>query len=266
MADKVGFIGAGNMAGAIVKSLLQKKVASPADLAVYDHHSAHYAAFETLGVRGAADLRALLAFADVIVLSVKPQNYADVLEELRGHMQGKIVVSIAAGISSAFIRQRLGEDAKVVLAMPNTPLLLGEGATALCPCPPISDADYKRVRRIFEAGGAVQDLPEEQMAAVISVSGSSPAYIYLFAKAVIDDAVRQGIDAGVAKALICQTLIGSARMLMESGKTPDELIQMVSSKGGTTIAALEAMRAGGFEQAVADGMEQCTRRARELGR
>lgn len=266
MTEKIGFIGSGNMAGAIINGLLRQEICPADQLAVYDHHSAHYARFEEHGVRGMETVRQLVEFADIVFLSVKPQNYDEVLQNIRPFANGKIIVSIAAGISSAYIKERLGDAAKIALAMPNTPLLLGEGATALCQCPPLADAEYAKVKAIFAAGGVVQNLPEDQMAAVISVSGSSPAYVYLFAKAVIAGAVEQGIDAAVAKALIAQTLIGSAKMLTDSGREADELIQMVSSKGGTTIAALEALYAHGFEQAVIDGMRQCTRRAKELGK
>lgn len=266
MTDKIGFIGAGNMAGAIINGLLRRGVCPAGNLAVYDHHSVHYARFTEQGVRGFESAEELVRFADIVFLSVKPQNYDEILQTVKGLTDGKIIVSIAAGISSAFIKERLGETSKLALAMPNTPLLLGEGATALCQCPPLADDEYQKVKAVFAAGGVVQNLPEEQMAAVISVSGSSPAYVYLFAKAVIEGAVRQGIDPAVAKALICQTLIGSAKMLTDSGKEPDELIKMVSSKGGTTIAALDALYAHNFEQAVIDGMEHCTKRAEELGK
>lgn len=266
MTDHIGFIGAGNMAGAIINGLLQRKVCAATQVAVYDHHSAHYARFESQGVHGVETIQQLVEFADIVFLSVKPQNYDEVLRLIQPFATGKIIVSIAAGISSAFIKERLGQSAKIALAMPNTPLLLGEGATALCRCEPLTDEEYNKVKSIFAAGGVVQDLPEEQMAAVISVSSSSPAYVYLFAKAVIAGAVEQGIDPAVAKALIAQTLIGSAKMLTDSGKEPDELIQMVSSKGGTTIAALNALYARGFEEAVLEGMRHCTKRAEELGK
>ncbi len=266
MTEKIGFIGAGNMAGAIINGLLDHEVCPAGNLAVYDHHPAHYERFTVRGVVGTGSVEELVRFADIVFLSVKPQNYDEVLRQLKGKTDGKIMVSIAAGISSTFLKQRLGASAKVVLAMPNTPLLLGEGATALCQCPPVSDEEYARVKAIFSAGGMVADLSEDQMNAVISVSGSSPAYVYLLAKAVIDGAVRQGINAETAKALFCQTLIGSAKMLMQTDKEPKDLIQMVSSKGGTTIAAMEAFYAHGFEETVIEGMERCTKRAEELGK
>lgn len=266
MTEHIGLIGAGNMAGAIVSGLLRQNVCPSEQIAVYDHHREHYAGFEKQGVHGLPTIRKLVDFSDIIILSVKPQNYGEVLQEIKPYATGKTIVSIAAGISSNFIKGYLGTDAKIALAMPNTPLLLGEGATALCQCQPLADEDYAKVKAIFAAGGIVQDLTEEMMAAVISVSGSSPAYVYLFVKAVMDGAAEQGIDRDVAKALICQTLIGSAKMLTDSGKSPDELIKMVSSKGGTTIAALDALYAHGFEDAILDGMQHCTKRASELGK
>ena len=267
MAEKIGFIGAGNMAGAIVEGILKKSVARAADLAVCNRTPEKCARFAQRGVRVMKSAAEVADSCGVIFLAVKPQNYDEVLAEIASHVDGsKILVSIAAGISSGYIKQRIGFDCKVVRAMPNTPLLLGEGATALCQCPPVSDAEFKRVADIFAAGGEVAVLPEDKMNAVIAVNGSSPAYAYLFAKAVIDGAVRQGIDAVTAKKLICRTLVGSAAMLMESGMEPDELIRMVSSPGGTTLKAMEALYEHGFEEAIIDAMARCTQRAEELGR
>lgn len=267
MAEKIGFIGAGNMAGAIIEGILKKGVACASDLAVCNRTPEKCARFARRGINVMKSAAEIAGYCGIIFLAVKPQNYDEVLTELATCVDGsKILVSIAAGISSGYIKKRIGFDCKVVRAMPNTPLLLGEGATALCQCPPVSDAEFRRVTEIFAAGGEVAVLPEEKMNAVISVNGSSPAYVYLFAKAVIDGAVRQGIDADTAKKLICKTLVGSAAMLMESGMTADELIRMVSSPGGTTLKAMEVLYEHGFEAAIVDAMERCTRRAEELGR
>jgi pyrroline-5-carboxylate reductase len=267
MAFKIGFIGAGNMAGAIIGGILSKGIAKPSEIAVYDISEQKRVEFKKSGVTVLNSIAETSAFADTIFLSVKPQNYEEVLAALSGCIDSsKLLVSIAAGISTAYIKDRIGFDCKVVRVMPNTPLLLGAGATAICLCPPVTKEEFTRVKGIFEAGGIVEVLPEEQMNAVISVNGSSPAYVYLFAKAVIDSAVRQGIDAQAAKSLICKALEGSARMLLESGKEPAELIKMVSSPGGTTLKALEALDEHGFESAIDDAMLRCTKRAEELGR
>lgn len=266
LADNIGFIGAGNMAGAIIEGILNKQVARPENLGVIDISFEKCEKFQKRGLNVFKSYEDIANFSDIIFLSVKPQNYEEVLAAIKGHTDGKIIVSIAAGISTGYIKSRLGSDSHVVRVMPNTPLLLGCGATAMCHVEPVTDEEFEKVRRIFEAGGSVAVLPEEKMNAVISVNSSSPAYIYLFAKAVIDGAVKQGIDADTAKDLIAKTLEGSAKMITSSGYTPDELIKMVSSPGGTTLKALEALYEHGFEGAIVDAMERCTKRAEELGK
>lgn len=266
MSNKIGFIGAGNMAGAIIEGILKQNVAKPQDIAVKDHNSDKCARFKNKGANVFDTYEGIAKFSDIIFLAVKPQNYEEVLIALKQYMNGQIIVSIAAGISTDYIKSQLGENCKVVRAMPNTPLLLGCGATALCHVTPVTNDDFAKVEKIFAAGGAVSVLPEEKMNAVIAVNGSSPAYVYLFAKAVINGAVEQGIDAETAKELIVKTLEGSAKMIKDSGDTTDELITKVSSKGGTTLKALEALYEYKFEDAIIEAMKRCTKRAEELGR
>lgn len=267
MAKRIGFIGTGNMAGAIIGGILKKEIARPAGITVYDIRAEKTAPYAQRGLKAASSIGALSDASDVVFLSVKPQNYEEVLAELAKSVRpSQIIVSIAAGISTSYIRSRLGSGAKVVRVMPNTPLLLGEGASALCRGEHVTEDEFDFVKDIFASGGVVEELPEDKMNAVIAVNGSSPAYVYLFAKAVIDEAAAEGIDAETAKRLISKTLVGSAKMLTSSGKTPDELITMVSSPGGTTLKALEALYEHGFEGAVADAMRRCTKRAEELGR
>ncbi|HEX3025745.1 MAG TPA: pyrroline-5-carboxylate reductase [Clostridia bacterium] len=268
MADRIGFIGAGNMAGAIIEGMIKSSVAIPENIAVYDLNSEKTSAFLSRGIQVKQSICEIASFSNILFLSVKPQNYEEVLSNLKDcfSVEKTILVTIAAGISSDFIKGFLGDGCKVVRAMPNTPLLLGEGATALCRCLPATDEEFDRVKKIFLAGGVVEVLDEDHMNAVIAVNGSSPAYIYLFAKAVIDGAENQGIDRQVATNLIAKTLIGSAKMLTDSGYGPDELIRMVSSPGGTTLKALEALYDHDFEDAILDAMERCTARAEELGK
>lgn len=267
MARTIGFIGAGNMAGAIIEGILNQKETEACNLVVCDRDPEKTARFASRGMHIAGNIPALAEKSDILFLAVKPQDYETVLGSLQGCVRpDQILVTIAAGISIGHIRARVGEQAKVVRAMPNTPLLLGEGATALCTLPPVTDEEFAAVRRIFEAGGLVSVLPEDRMNAVISVNSTSPAYVYLLAKAVTDGAQKQGIDFETARALFCKTLIGSARMLMESGRTPDELVRMVASPGGTTIAALQGLEEHDFAGAVVDAMLRCTKRADELGR
>ncbi len=266
LTDKIGFIGAGNMAGAIIEGIISQKVTKPENLGVIDISAEKCAHFKERGVNVFNTYEAIADFCNIIFLAVKPQNYEEVLKSLVGLTNGKIIVSIAAGISTGYIKSRLGEDSNVVRAMPNTPLLIGCGATALCHVAPVTDEQFLKIKQIFEAGGGVDVLPEDKMNAVISVNSSSPAYVYLFAKALINGAVKQGIDAQTATGLIVKTLEGSAEMIKSSGNTPDELIKMVSSPGGTTLKALDALYEHDFENAVIDAMERCTKRAEELGK
>ena len=264
MMKKIGFIGAGNMATAIIKGLIAQN-GTAENLGVFDTMAEKCQLMQEMGVSVYPSSPQLVRACDVIVLAVKPQNYAEVLAAVREQAStDKTFVSIAAGISIAYVRAALGCDCPVVRVMPNTPLLLKKGASALCPSDGISEEDRELVYRMFAGSGICEYISEEHMNEIIAVNGSSPAYIYLFAKSMADYAESCGIDREQAMNLICATLEGSAAMLRESGDSADTLIEKVSSKGGTTIAALEAMRARGFCEAIADGMAACTKRAEEL--
>lgn len=267
MNNKItGFIGAGNMATAIVNGILKHDANEAENLAVYD--TAKDKA-ELMGQKGIAVLgscKELAQRSDIIVLAVKPQNYPEVLSDIKDAVtESTVIVTIAAGISISYIRTRLEKNCPVVRVMPNTPLLLGKGASALCPSENISSEDLELVQRMFAYSGKAVTLPEEMMNAVIAVNGSSPAYFYLFAKAMIDYAVSVGIERETALALVCQTMEGSAEMLRSSGDSPETLIEKVSSKGGTTIEALKVLNDCDVPQAIADAMAACTKRAGELG-
>lgn len=266
MSKHIGFVGAGNMARAIIGGIIAKKVANANEVAVIDLDTAKCNAFKEKGINVFTEYKKLAEFCDVIFLAVKPQNYEEVLKELNGFTKNKTIVSIAAGISTDYIKSMLDSSTHVVRVMPNTPLLLGCGATAMCKVNPVTDEEFDEIRSIFEAAGTVDVLPEDKMNAVISVNGSSPAYVYLFVKAIVSGAVKQGIDEKTALGLVITTLEGSAEMLKNSGHTIDELITMVSSKGGTTLKALEGLYENKFEDIVVDAMDRCTKRAEELGR
>lgn len=266
-SKKIGFIGAGNMATAIINGILSNHAKTPDELWVFDPDQTKMALMREKGVQCAASCQALAAASDILVLAVKPQNYDEVLADIRDAVTDTtVIVTIAAGISIDYVRRGVARHCPVVRVMPNTPLLLGKGASALCRSDAISDEDFEEVYRMFALSGEAVLLPEEQMNAVIAVNGSSPAYVYLFAKAMADYAVSVGIDGKTALELICKTFEGSAEMLRSSGDTPDELIRKVSSKGGTTIEALKVLNDRGVPQAIVDAMAACTRRAEELGK
>lgn len=264
---KIGFIGAGNMATAIIGGLLRSGSADGEHITVFDVMPDKLAAMAgEKGVCTAPDAAAVVAASDITVLAVKPQNYAEVLESIRPSVTAeKVLVTIAAGISTDYIAKTIGVECPMVRVMPNTPLLLGCGATALSRRN-ISDEDFACVYDMFANGGETAILDESQMNSVIAVNGSSPAYIYLFAKAMVDYAVKEGIDSGAAMRLVCATLRGSAEMLEKSGDTPDVLIKKVSSPGGTTLKALEKLEEKDFYNAVIEAMDACTKRADELSK
>jgi len=265
--NKIGFIGAGNMATAIINGMLKNNVTRAENIFVFDLDVNKLNTMKEKGVNACATAVEVVENSRFVVLAVKPQNYAEVIEEIKNAVTAEtVMVSIAAGISISYVVSSLIVDCACVRVMPNTPLLLGCGATALCPSENITERDFAVVKSMFATSGVVQVLPESQMNTIIAVNGSSPAYVYLFAKAMCDYAQEQGIDANAAMELICATLKGSAEMLMRSGDTPDALIKKVSSPGGTTLAALEVLNNGNFYENIKAAMDACTRRAEELGK
>jgi pyrroline-5-carboxylate reductase len=264
---KIGFIGAGNMAGAILNGVIGTNTYPADHLFVFDLNREKCDAMAERGVRSFASAAELAASCDVIFLSVKPQNFQEVLESIRSSVtKEKLFVTIAAGISTDFIKTTVQCDCPVIRVMPNTPLLLGKGATAMCRSADVTEEQFDLIERFFAACGTVSVLDESKLNAVISVNGSSPAYVYLFVKAMMDSAEQQGIAREVSLPLICQTLVGSAEMLLQPNASPDELIRMVSSPGGTTLAALDVFYQNDFAAIIDQAMQACTKRAEELGK
>ncbi len=264
---KIGFIGAGNMATAIINGILKNKAKAPENILVFDLSAERLELMREKGVVCSASEKELVEESDIIVLAVKPQNYDEVLSEAgTAANDNKIYVSIAAGISIDYVQSRLGIKCPMVRVMPNTPLLLGKGASALCRSDNISDSDFDEVSKMFSLSGDIVVLPESRMNEIIAVNGSSPAYFYLFAEAMVDYAVSVGIDSQTALKLVCKTMEGSAEMLRSSGDSPEALIEKVSSKGGTTIEAMKILNERDVPKAIFDAMAACTRRAQELGK
>lgn len=264
---KVGFIGAGNMGGAIMKGIKNSSMSKDIELYVYDSFDAAMERAVAIGAASVNSEAELAASCDCVFLAVKPQQLDEVLERIKGEItKDKVIVSICAGITDEYIASKTIDGAKVVMVMPNTPLLLGEGATALSKSDSVSDDEFALVCNIFGSCGIYSVIPKDKMKEIIAINGSSPAFIYLYAQYFIDYAKSVGIDEAAATQLFAKSLIGSAKMITDSGKTLDELITMVSSKGGTTIAGLEQLRANGLEKAVTDCCKACTNRAYELSK
>lgn len=254
------------MGSAIMRGIASSRIEQDIELYAADADESKVDALSDCGVKKCADAAGVAAECEIVFLAVKPQTLEDVLLSMKDSVDGKTtIVSIAAGISAEFIRKTLENDSVgVVLAMPNTPLLLGEGATALAVSTNVLEAQFEFVCGIFESCGKVQIISEDKMKEIIAVNGSSPAFIYLFAKGFIDYAVKNGIDEKAAEKLFSQSLVGSAKMISDSGYTIDELIKMVSSPGGTTLAGLEKLYDHDMLKAINEACEACTKRAYEL--
>lgn len=205
--------------------------------------------------------------ADVVVLAVKPQNIDEVLVEVAKNtlLHQAIIVSIAAGISTGQIAKSLPEDARIVRAMPNTPLMVGKGATAICGAKQTNAADVNFVNELFRCLGYACTVDEAQMDAVCAVSGSGPAYVCAMIEAIVDAAQAQGLSREIAEDLFVQTVFGTAALLKETGQSPQLVREAVSSPGGTTLAALKAFKDFGLREALAAGVDAAAVRSKELG-
>ncbi len=266
---KIGFVGAGNMAGALAKGLLATKRFRPRDLWASDAETRQLTRFtRAYGVGRAPDSGTLVAESEIVVLAVKPQVMQAVLAEIRPQVtRRQLFVSIAAGMPTLRLEQGLGTRVRVVRAMPNTPALVGTGITVIVRGAHATAADERRAAELFGGVGEVVRVKDESlMDAVTGLSGSGPAYVYRFAEGLIAGAVAEGLSETVARRLAYQTLRGAAVMLQETGRSPEELRAMVSSPGGTTLAGLGALDERGFVDAVAAAVTAATRRGRELGR
>lgn len=260
-----GFIGAGNMNSAILNGALLGGIFSPEQVWLSNRSEGKLAPFRAKGIHTTTDNRALMEHADLVVLGVKPQMFDEVLPDLGSSAAGKCIVSIAAGISADYLRGQL-PGAYVVRAMPNTPLMVGVGATAVAEAPDVPAGLFQVVLDLFSAAGEVAVISESQMDDIINVNGSSPAWFFRMAEVMVKRAVSVGIDEDTALRLTAKTMEGSAKMLLASGKTPEELRKQVCSPGGTTLASLSAFDDMDYEGLMLEAMRRCTARSVELGR
>jgi len=264
----IGFVGAGNMAEAMIRGLVRgghvaadRIVASGPRRERLDQLAAAYGVDVTTSNAEAARK------SGVVVLSVKPQILDKVLREIGDQLQpGVLVVSIAAGVDTAAIEDAIAPGVRVVRAMPNTPALVGAGATAIAAGRHASDADLATARALFEAVGIAVVLDESHLDAVTGLSGSGPAYIFLILEALADAGVKVGLSRRDAQRLAAQTVMGSAKLLLETDEHPGKLKDMVTSPGGTAIAGLHTLEQGGLRTTLINAVETATKRARELGR
>ena len=264
---KIGFVGGGNMAEALVRGLLHSKVKSPDDIVVSDvkaERLAHLA--KAHGVKTTTDNHSLVRNCNVVVISVKPQVVDKVLGAIAADITAdKLVISVAAGVPIIAMESRLPPGTRVVRSMPNTPATALAGATAISAGTHATEEDIATAKALFEATGRVVVLDESLLDAVTGLSGSGPAYVMLIIEALADGGVKVGLHRDTALLLAAQTVYGSAKLLLETGEHPGRLKDMVTSPGGTAIAGLHTLESGGLRTTLIDAVEVATKRAAELG-
>ncbi len=265
---RICFIGGGQMAEALIKGLFKKQIFSPSDIYCSEPMAERRAYMEKeYGITAYSDNVDAIRNAEIILLAVKPQVMGSVLKELkRGVRDSQLIISIAAGITLARLQEYLGRNAKVIRVMPNTPALVLEGAAGISRGQRAGDVDMAKALRIFNAVGKAVEVPESLMDAVTGLSGSGPAYCFEFIEALIAAGIREGLPRPTAAILALQTVIGSARICMETGRHPMELLSMVTSPGGTTIQGVYHLEKNGFSGIVMDAVKAATSRSKELGK
>ena len=267
MEYRIGFIGAGNMAGAILRGIVRQNIVPAERIHVYDKFPAQAERFAQEGCKPETSLKALIAASDLLFWCVKPQNLPELLDEVcaAGGVGERLNVSIVTGKPAQVYFDALG-SIKLILVMPNTPMLLGAGVSAMADGYNTSDEEFAFCRRIFEAAGSVGVVPPERLPEMVAVHSSTPAFFYRFVKVIADHMSEKGFDREMILNMVSNTMLGSARMLLESGMTPDELIRQVSSPGGTTLAGLSALDEAGLDEAICKGLDAAARRSYELGK
>jgi pyrroline-5-carboxylate reductase len=264
---RIGFLGTGQMATALARGWLAAGLAEVVRTLGSDPLPRAREAFgQATGARTTAQNLEVVAASEVLVLAVKPQAMGKLLAEIRPAVGTQhLVVSIAAGITLRQLAEGLGSERRLIRVMPNTPCLLGASASGFSPGEAATAEDAALVQRLLDAVGRAFRLPEHLLDAVTGLSGSGPAFVYVMIEALSDGGVRVGLPRDVATALAAQTVLGAARMVLETGTHPGALKDMVASPGGTTIAGLHALERGGVRGALMDAVEAATLRATELG-
>ena len=264
---KIGFIGLGNMATAMIGGILQKGMAQPQDIIGSAKTESTKEKVKTqFHIEIAANNRETAEKADILFLAVKPIFLGDVISEIRDAVRKEtLIVSIAAGRDMKFLQESFGRtDCKIIRCMPNTPALVLEGCTGVCAGENVTEEELNQVLSLLQSFGVASVVPERLMDVVVGVSGSSPAYVFMFIEAMADEAVAAGMPRKQAYEFAAQSVLGSAKMVLETGKHPGELKDMVCSPGGTTIQAVKVLEEKGLRAAVMDAMEACIEKSRNM--
>ncbi len=262
----IGFIGLGNMAKAMIGGMLEKGIVRPEELIGADKSEfAVKEAAERFHIQTTKDNKEVAQEAEILFLAVKPQFMAEAVAEIKDCITDDIlIVSIAAGKTIGNLTELFGKEIRIVRCMPNTPALVLAGCTGICRNEKVSDDQMGRVTELLASFGIASEVPEGLMDAVVGVSGSAPAYVFLFIEAMADGAVAAGMPRKQAYEFAAQAVLGSAKMVLETGKHPGELKDMVCSPAGTTIEAVKVLEEKGFRGIVMDAVEACVKRSKEM--
>lgn len=267
MSYKVGFIGVGNMGSALLRRIVKNDINHEFDLSAFDTNTSLLNTITNeLNIKEEINSKNLVKNCDIIFLAIKPQYCEAVLKNIRSELTpDKILVSIVVGLSTYYMKSILGNKARIVRTMPNTPALVGEGMTLVSWDESIDNVEKNAIIQLLSWSGKVEAMDESLMSEVTALTGSSPAYVFMLIEAMADGAVKWGINRNQAYRLAAQTVLGSAKMVLETGQHPGELKDMVCSPGGTTIEAVAALEREGLRNAIIAAMDECTKKAREIG-
>ena len=262
---KIGFIGCGNMGGAMIRGILASKKAAPEDLAASDYSERSQKRIrEEFGIACLSN-EEIASSSDLLFLAVKPQVYEDVITRIRSLVKDSVIlVSIAPGKTLPWLREQFGRDLKMVRVMPNTPALVGAGMSGITPNELVTESELDLVLSLFKSFGDALPVPETMLDVVTAVSGSSPAYVFVFIEAMADGAVSLGMPRDQAYHFAAQAVLGSAKMVLETGMHPGQLKDMVCSPGGTTIEAVRVLEEKGLRSAVMEAVLACARKSRGM--
>lgn len=265
---KIGFIGAGNMASSMIGGLIKSKLIKPSDIiASAKTEKTLLNAKVNFNINITRDSKEVVKESEIIIIAVKPNIYDDVLNEVIDEIDDeKIIVTIAAGKSIKSIEDIIGKDKKIVRTMPNTPCLVGEGMSAICPNNNIDEKDLSIIKLIFDSFGKSEIVNENLIDAVIGGSGSSPAYVFMFIEAMADACVLNGMARDKAYKFCSQAVLGAAKMVLETGTHPGELKDMVCSPGGTTIEAVRVLEEEGMRRSVIKAINACVDKSKEMNK
>lgn len=261
---KIGFIGCGNMGGAILYGALESGVLPRENVFVYDVNSAIMDKVEKWGVNLTFDYDEVCQNSDIIILCVKPQYAPDVLAACGNALDGKAILSIVAGITSKRLRDMIQGNVRILRTLPNTPAMVSEGAIAICSDNDFTEEELEVAKTLYSSIGIIEMIPEKLIDAACALNGGGPAFVAMFIEAMADGGVKQGLPRKTAYRLAAQTALGTAKMILEMGIHPGEIKDMVTSPGGTTIEGCEALEKGGMRGTVIDCINKAAEKSKKL--